>query len=47
MKKFLFVLLQCTWGSAQTLLGFLFFLSQYLRRSKDKQPDYVLIKCVP
>lgn len=29
------------------LLGFLFFLSQYLRRSKDKQPDYVLIKCVP
>ena len=26
MKKFLFVLLQCTWGSAQTLLGFLFFL---------------------
>ena len=26
MKKFLFVLLQCTWGCAQTLLGFLFFL---------------------
>ena len=26
MKKFLFVLLQCTWGLGQTLLGFLFFL---------------------
>lgn len=27
------------------LLSFLFFLSLYLRRPKDKQPDYVLIKC--
>lgn len=27
------------------LLSFLFFLSLYLRRPKDQQPDYVLIKC--
>ena len=26
MKKFLFVLLQCTWGLGQTLLGLVFFL---------------------
>lgn len=26
MKKFLFVLLQCTWGLPQTVLGFLVFL---------------------
>lgn len=26
MKKILFVLLQCTWGCLQTLLGFLFYL---------------------
>ena len=27
MKKVLFVVLQCTWGFFQTLLGFLFFLN--------------------
>ena len=27
MKRFLFILLQCTWGFCQTLLGFLFFLN--------------------
>ena len=26
MKKFLFILLQCTWGLPQTLLGFFIFL---------------------
>ena len=27
MKRILYTLLQCTWGAAQTLLGFLFFLA--------------------
>ena len=28
-------------------LGCLFFLWQYLCRPREKQPDYVLIKCGP
>jgi len=27
VKRFLFVLAQCTWGLAQTILGFIFFLN--------------------
>jgi len=27
MKRLLYVILQCTWGSVQTLLGFIFFLA--------------------
>lgn len=29
MKRILYTLLQCTWGAAQTLLGFFFFLATF------------------